>query len=60
MERIYRVKIHGRKLESRDLRMLLARAVTEKRNMDHRIRLLARPPISKLLDLHPDFQRLAG
>jgi hypothetical protein len=60
MERTYQVTIHGRKLESRDLRLLLARAVTEKRNMDRRIRLLLRPPISKLIALNPDFQHMAG
>jgi|WetSurSiteA1Bulk_404760.scaffolds.fasta_scaffold325937_2 hypothetical protein len=60
MERTYQVTIHGRKLESCDLRLLLARAVTEKRNMDRRIRLLLRPPISKLIGLSPDFQHMAG
>jgi hypothetical protein len=60
MEIIYQVRIHGRKLESRDLRLLLARAVTEKRNMDNRIRLHLHPPIPKLVGLHPDFQRMAG
>jgi hypothetical protein len=60
MERIYQVTIHGRKLESRDLRLLMARAVTEKRNMDYRIRLFLHPPIPKLVDLHPEFQRMAG
>jgi hypothetical protein len=60
MERIYKVTIHGRKLESCDLRQLLARAVTEKRNMDNRLRFLLRPPISKLIGLQPGFQRMAG
>jgi hypothetical protein len=60
MDKIYQVKIHGRKLESGDLRMLLARAVSEKRNMDNRIRLFLRPPVPNLIDLHPDFQRMAG
>ena len=41
MQTIYRVKIHGRILESRDLKRLLARAVSEKRNMDQRIRLFS-------------------
>jgi hypothetical protein len=39
MQTIYQVTIHGRTLESRDLRKLLARAVSEKKNMDSRIRL---------------------
>jgi hypothetical protein len=39
MSSIYQVKIHGRTLESRNLRQLLARAVSEKRSMDHRIRV---------------------
>ena len=34
MKNIYQVTIHGRTLESRDLKQLLARAVSEKRNMD--------------------------
>lgn len=34
MQRIYQVKIHGRILESSDLKKLLSRAVTEKRAMD--------------------------
>ncbi len=38
MQKIYQVTIHGRTLESRDLRKLLARAVTEKRVMDNRLR----------------------
>ncbi len=38
---IYRVTIHGRTFESRDLRQLLARAVSEKRNMDRTVRLCA-------------------
>ena len=41
MNSIYQVTVHWRKLESRDLRKLLARAVAEKRNMDQRLRLLA-------------------
>jgi hypothetical protein len=60
MDIIYQVTIHGRKLESRDLRLLLARAVTEKRNMDSRTRLFLRPPMHKLVGLHADFQRMAG
>ena len=42
MRDIYSVTIHGRTLESRDLRQLLARAVSEKRGMDQRFRFL--PP----------------
>ncbi len=34
MQTIYQVTIHGRVLESRDLKKLLARAVSEKKNMD--------------------------
>jgi hypothetical protein len=41
MNVIYQVTVRGRKLESRDLRKLLARAVAEKRNMDQRLRLFA-------------------
>ncbi len=41
MNGIYQVTVRGRKLESRDLRKLLARAVAEKRNMDQRLRLFA-------------------
>lgn len=39
MNGIYQVTVRGRKLESRDLRKLLARAVAEKRSMDQRLRL---------------------
>jgi len=39
MSVIYQVTVHGRKLESRDLHKLLARAVAEKRSMDLRLRL---------------------
>jgi hypothetical protein len=41
MNGIYQVTVRGRKLESRDLRKLLARAVAEKRSMDQRLRLFA-------------------
>ncbi len=34
---IYRVTIRGRNLESRNLRDLLARAVSEKRSMDRKL-----------------------
>ncbi len=40
MSMIYQVTVNGRKLESRDLRKLLARAVAEKRAMKQRLRLL--------------------
>jgi hypothetical protein len=39
MNVIYQVTVSGRKLESRDLRKLLARAVAEKRSMNQRLRL---------------------
>ena len=47
MKDIYRVTIHGMTLESRNLRRLLARAVSEKRNMDQRLRFL--PPVQPLI-----------
>ncbi len=34
---IYRVIIHGRKLESRDLKQLLARAIREKKSLDQKL-----------------------
>ena len=36
MYRVYSVKINGRTLESRNIKELLARAVSAKRNPDHR------------------------
>ena len=39
MSVIYQVTVNGRKLESRDLRKLLARAVAEKRAMKQRLRI---------------------
>jgi hypothetical protein len=39
MGKVYYVMIKGRTLESRDLKELLARAVTEKRNLDRKERL---------------------
>lgn len=39
MNNIYRVTIHGQKLESGDLRELLARAVREKKSLDRRLRV---------------------
>ena len=44
MGAIYQVTVHGRKLESCDLRKLLARAVAEKRTMDRRLRLWESAP----------------
>jgi hypothetical protein len=41
MNRIYQVTIRGRRLESRDLRKLLARAVAEKKAVDQSLRLFA-------------------
>lgn len=44
MDQIYRITVHGKTLESRNLRSLLARAVSEKRSMDRAFRLaLPRP-----------------
>jgi len=42
MTGIYRVTIHGKVLESRNLKQLLSRAVAEKRNMDTRCRAVLR------------------
>ena len=42
MQKIYYVMIKGRTLESRDLKQLLARAVSEKRNSDRKSRLQGR------------------
>lgn len=39
MGKVYYVMIKGRTLESRDLKELLARAVSEKRSMDRKERL---------------------
>ena len=39
MNRVYAVKINGRTLESRNIRELLARAVSVKRNPDQRMKL---------------------
>lgn len=44
MNEIYRVTIHGKVLEGRNLRQLLSRAVAEKRNMDTRCRVVQRDP----------------
>jgi hypothetical protein len=47
MRNLYRVTIHGMTLESCNLKQLLARAVSEKRNMDRRLRFLpaVQPPM---------------
>jgi hypothetical protein len=42
MNQIYRVTIHGRVLESKNLKQLLSRAVAEKRDMDMRCRVVRR------------------
>jgi len=42
MTEIYRVTIHGKVLESRNLKQLLSRAVAEKRDMDTRCRVVQR------------------
>ena len=42
MQKVYYVMIKGRTLESRDLKELLARAVSEKRNSDRRYGLQSR------------------
>jgi hypothetical protein len=39
MNQIYRVIVRGQVLESANLRKLMARAVADKRAMDHRFRL---------------------
>jgi hypothetical protein len=54
MTEIYRVTIHGRVLESRNLKQLLSRAVAEKRDMDTRCRVVRRDRaswVSGLFDL---------
>lgn len=48
MRDIYHVTIHGRVLESRDLRQLLARAVREKRSMDQKLHAASSARISLL------------
>ena len=42
MNKIYHVIIKGKTLESRDLRDLLARAVTAKRNLDRKAQIQSR------------------
>ena len=41
MNHIYHVTVRGKRLESKDLRRLLARAVAEKRTMDQRLRIFS-------------------
>jgi hypothetical protein len=48
MGKVYYVMIKGRTLESRNLKELLARAVSEKRNLDRKFRLQARSCESSL------------
>ncbi len=48
MKDIYQVTVCGKTIESRNLRQLLARAVSEKRSMQHRLRFL------------PSFRAMAG
>jgi hypothetical protein len=59
---IYRVTVRGRKLESRNLRDLLARAVAEKRSMDLKLRTCLRERRTALLragTLGEDFSEAA-
>jgi hypothetical protein len=60
MDNIYQVTIHGRLMQSRDLRSLLARAVVEKRNMDRRMQFVLRLPVSRMIDIRHQFQQVAG
>ena len=50
MREIYQVTIRGRKLESLDLRQLLARAVREKKNLDERLRIASSTRLSTSRD----------
>jgi len=63
MSRIYQVTIRGTKLESKDLKKLLARAVHEKRDMDRRVRsfwAIQQSPISVCRSISVDSAALAG
>jgi hypothetical protein len=51
MRMIYRIKVRGKTLESRDLRKLLARAVAEKRTMDRRLSYFLQPSLSGLANV---------
>jgi len=53
MNEIYRVKIRGQVLESRDMKKLLARAVAEKRALDRRFRLYLREDMLRLAGIAP-------
>lgn len=55
MQEVYRVTIHGKILESRNLRQLLSRAVAEKRNMDQKMRMLSHRSESGLPGLYRCF-----
>jgi hypothetical protein len=50
MAKVYYVMIKGRTLESRNLKELLARAVSEKRNQDRKYRLQPRSCASALVE----------
>jgi hypothetical protein len=50
MGKVYYVMIKGRTLESRNLKELLARAVSEKRNMDRKSRPQGHPCASTLVE----------
>jgi len=50
MGKVYYVMIKGRTLESRNLKELLARAVSEKRNQDRKYRLQPRSCASALVE----------
>ena len=51
MKNMYQVTIYGRTLESRDLKLLLSRAVSEKRSLDHRIRRCARSRLTEAAEV---------
>jgi hypothetical protein len=50
---IYRVQICGRTLESRNLKLLMARAVAEKRSMDRKFRVLLGVAHARPFETHP-------
>jgi hypothetical protein len=54
MKEIYAVTIHGKILESHNLRQLLARAVWEKRSMDARLRIFAQIAGDTLVSSSPE------
>jgi hypothetical protein len=54
MNGIYTVTIHGKILESSNLRQLLARAVREKRSMDARLHIFARLAGDTLVSSSPN------